>query len=115
MHRISRHRKRRCPNCSSDKWERLETVPTTPEELELYLLVHYRCRRCSTEFLVEEAKGSKYVSNPSQCVHCGSERVEKISKEDADLELWICRQCNGFMGVQEPNLDNSADPEAYKS
>lgn len=103
LKRIKAHRKRRCPHCDSDNWRWLGAVSTTREELTHYLLVRYRCKRCRAEFLVEEAKGARYVSTASRCVFCNSRSVEKTSGPDADIELWRCRQCNGYMAIGEPD------------
>jgi len=63
LRRVKAHHKRRCPYCSSNKWEWLGAVPTTFEELAQYLLVKYRCEKCGKEFLVEEAKKARYVKS----------------------------------------------------
>lgn len=103
LRRVLAHHKRRCPHCQSDKWTWLGAVPITPEELEKYLLVKYRCEKCGEKFLVEEAKRSRYVRNADRCVHCGSGDVERTSRDGADIELYRCRRCNAYMAVGEPS------------
>lgn len=97
--RVGAHQKRRCPHCQSNKWTWLGAVPISPEELAKYLLVKYRCERCSKEFLVEEAKKTRYVKSADRCVHCNSQDVEQTSKPDADIQLFCCRKCNAYMAI----------------
>ncbi len=85
--------------CHSNKWTWLGAERVTPQQLEDFMLVRYRCDKCQREFLVEEAKGSRLVTGSvTSCVHCGSSRIEKASRPGADIELWVCKQCNGYMG-----------------
>src|SRR5262245_58141188 len=99
IERVKAHAKRRCPHCQSSKWQWKGAVPTSPQELSSYLLVRYRCEKCGSEFLVEEAKRSRMVVSTERCVHCRSREVEKCSRQGADIELWRCRKCNGYMAV----------------
>jgi transposase-like protein len=87
VRRVKAHGKRRCPHCQSSKWRWLSAVPISPEELLRYLLVRYRCEKCGSEFLVEEAKRSRLVDSAERCVHCRSRDVEKCSRAGADIEL----------------------------
>jgi hypothetical protein len=102
LRRVKEFAKRRCPHCGSDKWEWLGAVPTTPEELAEHLLVRYRCRKCKNEFLAEEARGARLVESTTICVFCKSDKIEKTSVPGADLEIWRCRRCNGYMGINPP-------------
>ena len=111
LSRVPAHRKRRCPHCQSNKWEWLGAMPITPEELEKHLLVRYRCEKCSREFLVEEAKRSRYVKTAERCVHCGSQDVEQTSKPDADLEIYRCRRCNTFMAIDPASEGGASGPD----
>ncbi|MCX7012963.1 MAG: hypothetical protein NTW86_10475, partial [Candidatus Sumerlaeota bacterium] len=86
--RVLAHRTRKCPYCQSNKWRWLGAVPITPDELARHLLTRYLCEKCGKEFLAEEAERARYVASAATCVHCGSSRVEKTSKPDADLEIW---------------------------
>ena len=101
MKRLEKGRKRRCPECntSSKNWVFLEAVPVTPEVLMDYLLVKYRCSKCNKTFLAEEGKKTRYVKSAERCYSCKSKRIEKISREGADIELYQCRQCNAYMGI----------------
>jgi len=101
METVRRGHKRRCPYCGSNKWEFIGAVPTTPEILLEYLLVRYKCLNCSEEFLAEEGGGSRYVTSAKKCFNCQSGNTEKISREGADLELWRCKQCNAYMGIEQ--------------
>lgn len=105
LRRVKSHSKRRCPHCESNKWEWLGAVPTTMEELSRYLLVEYRCEKCGNKFLVEEAKKTRYVSIADKCIHCNSPDIERISKPDADIELFRCRKCNAYMAIGGSNTD----------
>ena len=97
---VEASKKRRCPYCSSDKWKWLGALPVSLEMLKKQLVVKYRCEKCNKEFLANEAKGIKLVDNADKCIYCTSRNIEKISKEGADLELFRCKQCNGFMGLK---------------
>ena len=57
----------------------------------------YECMKCRHEFFVEEAKGAKYVTSVSKCTYCKSRKIERTSNGTADVEVWMCRQCNGYM------------------
>lgn len=98
---VKKDSKRWCPYCNSNKWEFLEAVQVTPEILQQYLLVKYRCLKCNKEFLAEEGVKSKYVDSADECFHCQSRNIEKISKEGADIELYRCRQCHGYMAIKQ--------------
>ena len=103
--------KRRCPECGSHskKWVFVEAVPVTPEVLQEYLLVKYRCSKCNKEFLAEEGRGTRYVKSAERCYSCNSKNVEKVSREGADIELYQCRQCNAYMGItKDDNLINKS-------
>jgi DNA-directed RNA polymerase subunit RPC12/RpoP len=115
LRRVKAHKKRRCPHCQSDKWTWLGAVPITPEELEQHLLVRYRCDNCQNEFLVEEAKGSQGITAiPNECNYCHSSRLVKTSRQGADVQIWQCQQCNGYMVLEQPEEDgeNSLDAES---
>jgi len=99
MKTVKKGRKRRCPECGSDKWDFIEAVPVTREILLQYLLVKYKCLKCNNVFLVEEGVGSRYVKSAESCFHCKSKKVNKISREGADIELYQCEQCGAFMGI----------------
>ena len=108
LRRVKSHHARKCPHCDSNKWEWLGAVHVTLEELSKYLLVKYRCLKCDNEFLVEEAKRSRYVSDVKRCIHCNSTNIEKTSTEGADIELYRCRKCNAYMAIGE--TDNEGGP-----
>jgi transposase-like protein len=101
METVKKGLKRWCPYCKSNKWEFVESIPTTPEMLEEYLLVKYKCLKCSMEFLAEEGGRSKYVVSAESCYNCQSRNVKKISREGADIELFICNQCHSYMGIEQ--------------
>ena len=101
MERVKKGHKRRCPYCTSNKWEFLESVPVTPEILQEYLLVKYKCFKCSKDFFVEEGVKSKYVVSAERCYHCKSRNVKKISREGADIELYNCNQCHAYMAIEQ--------------
>ena len=101
MKRVKKGLKRKCPYCESNKWDFVEAVPITPKELEEYLLVKYKCLKCEKEFLVEEGAKSKYVKSAGKCSNCGSGNVEKVSREGADIELFMCKQCHAYMGIEQ--------------
>ena len=101
MKTVKKDHKRRCPHCKSNKWEFLESVPVTPETLEEYLLVKYKCLKCNEEFLAQEGKKSKYVDSADRCIHCKSRNIEKISREGADIELYLCNQCHAYMAIDQ--------------
>jgi len=94
-------RKRRCPYCGSNKWKRIQAEPITLEELlSKGLKTRYLCKNCKREFLVEEGFKARLVKSVERCVFCQSKRkIEKVSKPDADLELYRCGQCGGYMGI----------------
>lgn len=100
MKTVKKGLKRRCPYCISNKWEFLEAIPVTPEILLEYLLVKYKCLKCNKEFLVEEGVKSKYVISAEKCFYCQSRNVKKTSREGADIELYQCKQCHGYMAIQ---------------
>lgn len=102
--RVGAHQKRRCPHCQSNKWTWLGAVPISPEELAKYLLVKYRCETCGKNFLVEEAKRTRYVRSAERCVHCHSRSIERTSRPGADIQLFCCRKCNAYMAIA-PNSD----------
>jgi len=99
--RVVAHAKRRCPHCGSGRWDRIGTIPDTIEAIEKALLVQYRCEKCGEDFVAEEAKGAVYVEDASACCHCGSRKVVQTSREGADMRLFVCLQCHGWMGVDE--------------
>ena len=99
MERVRRGKPRRCPHCQSNRWTFIEAVPITPEDLEIYLLVKYQCEKCGEIFLSEDWRRSKLSKTRGRCAACNSRRVEKISKADADIELWVCLQCGSYTGV----------------
>jgi transposase-like protein len=101
VERVKKGLKRWCPYCKSNKWEFLESIPITLEELQEYLLVKYRCLKCNKEFLAEEGVKSKYVVSAEKCYYCQSRNVEKISREGADIELFICKQCHAYMAIEQ--------------
>lgn len=101
MKTVKKGHKRRCPYCGSNKWEFIGAVPTTPEVMVEYLLVRYKCLQCNELLLAEEEAGSKYVKSAEKCFNCQSRNIEKISKEGADLELFRCKQCSGYMGIEQ--------------
>ena len=100
MESLKKGLKRRCPHCNSNKWEFVESIPITPEMLEEYLLVKYKCSMCDKEFLAEEDAKSKFVTSANKCFNCQSGNVEKISREGADIELYMCKQCHAYMGIE---------------
>lgn len=105
MARVSAHSKRRCPHCGSSHWVWLGAVPTTPEELEKYLLTRYRCQNCGQEFLAEEAKRVRLATETSRCIHCASKKIQRTSKPGADLEIYQCQQCHGYMARKPDSSD----------
>lgn len=100
---IVKGQKRRCPECGSNKWERIEAASTTLEILEEHLLIKYRCSKCNKEFIAEERTKSRYVLDADRCCNCRSKNVERVSKEEADIELYRCKQCNTYMGIKKLN------------
>jgi len=114
--RVRAHAKRRCPHCGSSRWNWLGAVPITPEDLSRFLVVKYRCLKCKTTFLVEEAKRCRFVRSANRCVGCGSSNLERTSREGADIEIYRCKQCNAYMAIGDPNqvgpliVDSAAFP-----
>ena len=109
---VSLKAKRRCPYCNSNKWQWLQAEPITVDELlGKGLIARYRCKNCGKEFLVEEGFKARLVEDISRCVYCQSTRkLEKVSKPGADLELYRCGQCGGYLGVKSTlskNLKNN--------
>jgi len=92
---------RRCPYCQSDKWKRIETIPTSPETIGEILLMLYECKKCTNEFFAVEKAQSKLVKSADKCFFCNSKYVEKISKPNADVDLYFCKKCRCYMGVQQ--------------
>jgi DNA-directed RNA polymerase subunit RPC12/RpoP len=101
MKTVKKGLKRWCPYCKSNKWEFIESVPITLEMLQKYLLVKYKCLKCDKEFLAEEGTKSKYVTSAERCFNCQSKNVNKISREGADIELYMCNQCHAYMGIEK--------------
>lgn len=101
MKTVKKGLKRKCPYCESNKWEFAESIPITSEEFEKYLLVKYKCLKCGKEFLTEEGVKSKYVNSVKKCFNCQSGNIEKISREGADIELFMCKQCHAYMGIEQ--------------
>ena len=98
---------RRCPDCDSDQWEWVESVPITPDELQQYLLAKYCCLKCGAEFLFEDRRGTRWVKTVERCAHCTSlRRLKRISRDKADIELWQCQQCLGIMGIGPPDIES---------
>ena len=94
--------KRRCPNCGSNKWKWLETIPASPKTIGQSLLMMYLCEKCGKEFLAaERAQATLVNSTPERCVHCNSPNIELISKPDADIDLYFCNQCRCYMGLEK--------------
>jgi DNA-directed RNA polymerase subunit RPC12/RpoP len=98
---VKKRRSRRCPKCGSNKWDFIEAVQVPLETLLQYLLVKYRCLKCGEVFLSEEGRGTRYVKSAERCFSCDSKKINKISKEGADMELYQCGQCGAFMGKTE--------------
>ena len=91
---------RHCPHCGSNKWKWLETIPASPKTIGLSLLMRYECEKCANEFLAaEKAQATLIDTVPDRCVHCGSPRIEMVSKPNADIDLYFCKQCRCWMGM----------------
>ena len=92
---------RRCPHCQSNKWKWIKTLPLHPENIGKSLLMLYECEKCKNQFIAAEKAQAKLVkTKPEKCIMCNSRNVIKISKSDADLELYFCKQCRCYMGVE---------------
>ena len=82
---------RRCPYCDSNKWKWIKTLPSSVKTLGQSLLMLYQCEKCEREFIAAEKAQATLVKNITKCVHCGSKHLEKMSHENADLELYFCK------------------------
>ena len=101
MKQVKVKTKRRCPYCQSDKWEWIETIPATLEEIEKFLLMKYKCIKCGKEFEAEEIARAKIVDDVDRCFNCNSQKISLISKPDADINLYFCEKCHCYMGVEK--------------
>jgi transposase-like protein len=106
MEIVKKDSKRWCPYCSSNKWEFVESIPIRPEVLEQHLLVKYKCLKCNKIFLAEEGVKSKVVKSAKQCFNCKSKNILKTSTEDADVEIYQCKQCHGYMMIDNNSGDS---------
>ena len=96
--------KRRCPHCQSNKWKWVETLPTSVKTIGKYLLMRYECENCGKRFLADERAKAKLVSSAERCFRCNSRNIALISKPDADIDLYFCRQCHCYMRILDlPN------------
>ena len=92
---------RHCPHCGSNKWKWLETIPASPKTIGQSLLMMYLCEKCGEEFLAaEKAQATLVDHTPERCVHCNSPNIELTLKPDADIDLYFCKQCRCYMGVE---------------
>ena len=101
MKQVKVKTKRRCPYCQSDKWEWIETIPATLEEIEKFLMMKYRCGKCGREFEAEEIGLAKIVEKANRCFNCNSPKISLISKPDADINLYFCEKCHCYMGIEK--------------
>jgi transposase-like protein len=92
--------KRKCPFCQSSNWHWLKTIPTTIEELNEYLLMLFKCEKCGQIFEAEEKGRAELVESTDRCFNCQSKNVFKVSKPNADIELYFCKQCHCYMGIK---------------
>ncbi len=90
--------KRRCPHCSSSKWDRLDPDGDGRERqhTEYGQLTRFSCRNCQNEFLVEERPLTKFMTRLGRCGHCGSPRLKLHDDQSADCEIFVCRQCQNY-------------------
>ena len=96
---------RHCPHCGSNKWKWLETIPASPKTIGQSLLMMYRCEKCWKEFLAAEKAQATLIDKPvERCVHCGSPRIKQMSMPDADINLYFCKQCRCWMGVEPKGI-----------
>jgi len=96
--------KRRCPYCQSNKWKWIKTLPTTVDTIGKYLLMKFVCEKCGNEFLAKEKAQAKFVKSAEKCVYCNSKNIKKISRPNADIELYFCNQCHCYMGIKQDRL-----------
>jgi hypothetical protein len=90
---------RKCPICRSNKWKWIETLPATFEEISKFLRMRFICEKCGVEFIAEEKARVKVVNSAEKCFNCKSKFIENISKPDADIDLFQCKQCHCYMGL----------------
>ena len=61
----------------------------------------YECENCGNEFIAAEKAQAKLVQSAERCCFCNSPYVEKISKPNADVELYFCKKCRCYMGIEQ--------------
>jgi len=91
---------RQCPHCQSNKWKWIETIPASPKTIGESLLMKYVCEKCGNEFIAAEKAQATLVDSVDKCSNCGSKHIEKTSKPNADIDLYFCKQCRCWMGVE---------------
>lgn len=62
-------------------------------------MVAPKCEKCSNEFIAAEKAQAKLVKSADKCYFCNSKNIEKISKPNADINLYFCKQCRCYIGI----------------
>lgn len=93
--------KLRCPHCDSNKWKWIKTIPASPKSIGKFLVMLYECEKCGKEFIAQEKATATLVKSAEKCTNCNSTHIEKISRPNADLELYFCKQCRCYMGIEK--------------
>ena len=60
-----------------------------------------KCEKCGNEFIAAEKAQAKLVKSAERCFNCKSTYIEKISRPGADIELYFCKQCRYYMGIEK--------------
>ncbi len=58
----------------------------------------HKCPECGLDYNEHNIEVS-IVESVEKCANCNSIHIEKISKPNADLKLYFCKQCRCYMGV----------------
>lgn len=104
---VKKDQKRRCAYCGSNKWKYMKRDAKITlkrkdsfDKAELFFSQSYKCEKCRQEFIAEGISETKYTNNVERCCFCKSKNIRKISCKDADVELYWCKQCNSYMGIE---------------
>lgn len=92
--------KRRCPYCQSDKWIWIKTLPIPQEILGLFLNQLFQCGKCGKKFFATRRAQATLVKSVNKCPTCNSTYIEKVSKPNADIELYQCKKCLSYLGIK---------------